>query len=108
MGETDWKSRVRRFSYSVWAKIIVSLLAIALLFVLPSLSGRTIPGMGTITFSWMQLFYGMLSLDLALAVYTWGVGNWSRFEPPQSSADSATPQTKDPGNPQAAALPRGQ
>jgi hypothetical protein len=108
MGETDWKSRLISFSYSSRAKIIVSLLAIVLLFVLPGLSGWTIPGMGKITLSWMQLFYGVLSLELALAVYTWGVGNWSRFEPPPGDADSATLQKSDAGNAQAAALPGGQ
>jgi hypothetical protein len=107
MGETDWKSRLRSFSYSVWAKTIVSVLAIVLLFALPCLSGRTIVGMGKITFSWMQLFYGVFSLELALAVYTWGVGNWSRFEPPQPSADSAAPQKGDAGNSQATAQPGG-
>ena len=105
MAETGWMSRIRGFSYSPWAKTIVSLLAIGLLFVLPGLSGRNIPGMGKITFSWMQLFYGALSLEVALAVYTWGVGNWSRFEPPQPSADSATPQKGDAGNPQSAVPP---
>jgi hypothetical protein len=103
MEETDWKSQLRSFLYSLQAKIIVSLLAIVLLVVLPFFSGCTIPGMGKITFSWMQLFYGVLSLELALAVYTWGVGNWSRFEPPQRSADSSTAQKDNTGNPQAAA-----
>ena len=108
MGETDWKSRLIRFSYSSWAKVIVSLLAFVLLFVLPGLSGWTIPGMVKITFSWMQLFYGVLSVELTLAVYTWGVGNWSRFEPPPYDADSATPQKSGAGNAQAAAQPGGQ
>jgi hypothetical protein len=108
MGETDWKSRVISFSYSLQAKIIVSVLAIVLLFVLPGLSGWTIPWMGKITFSWMQLFYGVLSLELALAVYTWGVGNWSRFEPPPHEPDSGTPQKSDAGNTQVAPRPGGQ
>jgi len=106
MAETRWISKIRDFSYSPWAKIIVSLLAIVLLFVLPSLSECTIPWMGKITFSWMQLFYGVLSLELALAVYTWGVGNWSRFEPPQHDENTATQRKNDAANPQAAA-PQG-
>lgn len=103
MAETGWMSRIRDFSYSSWAKTIVSLVAVVLLFVLPSLSGCSIPWIGKITFSWMQLFYGVLSLELALAVYTWGVGNWSRFEPRQPAADPAPPQKNDAANPQAAA-----
>jgi hypothetical protein len=70
--------------------------AFVLLFVLPSLSGCSIRGVGKITFSWMQIFYGLLSLELALAVYVWGVGNWSRFEPPEPSSASSIPATSDP------------
>jgi hypothetical protein len=88
MGKIDWNSRPMQ--------IAVSLLAIVLLFVLPFFTGCTIPMVGKITFSWLQLFYGVLSLDLAVAVYVWGVGNWSRFEPPPILDSSLTPQSNEP------------
>jgi hypothetical protein len=81
---------------SGFVKIVVSLLAIVLLFVLPFLTGTTLPIIGTITFTWMQLFYGSLSLALALAVYVWGVGNWSRFEPPKIPPAASPSPPSDP------------
>jgi hypothetical protein len=85
----------------LWLKIVIALAAIllpiALLWVAPCLGIRE---GGKISLSRMQLLYGILSSEIAVAVYMWGVGNWSRFEPPQTSA---TPQTSDPAKPQAPA-----
>src|SRR2546428_3084385 len=44
----------------------------------------------------MQLFYAVLSSEIVLAVYIWGVGNWSRFEPPPSAANPSIPTNTDP------------
>jgi hypothetical protein len=89
-----------------WLKILVSLLVIVLVFLLPFLSGSTLWIVGKITFTWMQLFYGALSLALALAVYVWGVGNWSRSEPPPLPSAASTAQTTAPGEPRPTA-PKG-
>lgn len=48
---------------------------------------------GRIPLSGIQVAYAVLSSEIALAVYIWGVGNWSRFEPPRFSPASSTPQT---------------
>ncbi|HXJ10859.1 MAG TPA: hypothetical protein VNH19_01195 [Candidatus Limnocylindrales bacterium] len=39
----------------------------------------------------MQIIYVFLSIEIVAAVYLWGVGNWSRFEPPRVPAGPATP-----------------
>lgn len=60
----------------------------------------------------VQLAYGLFSAIIAVALYVWGVGNWSRFEPPKDSPDSTnkssepkTTPTPTPGG--VAAAPGG-
>ncbi len=58
--------------------IVAIVLAVALPLLAPNitiLKGRQVsPG---------QVLYAVLAGEIVLAVYLWGVGNWSRFEPPQ-------------------------
>ena len=65
------------------------LLPIVLVWVAPCLGIRE---GGKISLSSMQLLYGLVSAEIAAAVYMWGVGTWSRFEPPRPSFDTPTPQ----------------
>jgi hypothetical protein len=65
------------------------LLPIVVVWVAPCLGIRE---GGKISLSSMQLLYGLVSSEIAAAVYMWGVGNWSRFEPPPPSSEIPTPQ----------------
>jgi hypothetical protein len=60
----------------LWLKIVITLAAIllpiALVWVAPCLEIRE---GGKISLSRMQLLYGVLSSEIAVAVYMWGVGN---------------------------------
>ena len=47
---------------------------------------------GKISLNGLQVLYAVLSAEIALAVYIWGVGNWSRFEPPQPPGTPPPPQ----------------
>src|SRR5260370_23655117 len=66
------------------------LLPIVLVWVAPCLGIRE---GGKISLSSMQLLYGLVSAEIAAAVYMWGGGNLSRFEPPPPSFGSPTSQT---------------
>jgi len=66
------------------------LLPIVLVWVAPCLGIRE---GGKISLSQLQVFYAVFSSEIVAAVYAWGVGNWSRFEPPPPSSDIPTPQT---------------
>lgn len=55
---------------------------------------------GIVPLSAMQIVYVFLSIELVVAVYLWGVGNWSRFEPPRIPAGSATPVAAGAAQPQ--------
>lgn len=50
---------------------------------------------GKISLSRMQLAYGLLSVLLAAALYVWGVGYWSRFEPPPDKSPDPKPPSPD-------------
>jgi hypothetical protein len=43
---------------------------------------------GTISLGGLQVLYAVLSVELATVVYIWGVGKWSRYEPPHISSSS--------------------
>jgi hypothetical protein len=60
-------------------------LAIALPLGWPLLS--KFDGIGKLSLSPMQVLYTTLTLEITLAVYIWGVGNWSRFEPAKNTDD---------------------
>ena len=47
---------------------------------------------GKISWSRLQVFYAVFCSEIVAAVYAWGVGNWSRFEPP-SPVKAAPPVT---------------
>ena len=81
---------------STW-KIAFVAVAVIILLTLPPLTPY-IPvwGVGKIPLSPLQLFYAVLSSEIVLAVYMWGVGNWSRFEPPQNASGSAARQAVEP------------
>ncbi len=81
----------------LWFKIGFVVGAVILPIVLPLLA----PCLGIredakISLSGTQVVYAVLSCEIALAIYMWGVGNWSRFEPPKISSASSTSQAGDP------------
>ena len=56
--------------------------ALLLLLVLPPLTPHIyLWKLGRIPLSSMQMLYAVLSTELVVATYIWGVGFWSRFEP---------------------------
>ena len=85
--EKHEKKWVEHLSRLVFFSIAAIVAFFALLWLAPRLG---ITEGGKISLSRMQLAYGLLSALIAVALYVWGVGNWSRFEPPPNdSADSA-------------------
>lgn len=63
-------------------QIGVLVTALLLLLVLPPLTPYIyVWKLGKIPLSPMQMLYGILSIELVVATYIWGVGFWSRFEP---------------------------
>ena len=50
---------------------------------------------GRIPLNGLQVLYAVLSVEIAAAVYVWGVGKWSRYEPPPIPTTSA-PQGNGP------------
>ncbi len=84
----------------LWFKIGFVVGAVILPIVLPLLAPCLgIREGGRISLSRMQVLYAVLSSEIAVAVYIWGVGNWSRFEPPMVSSASSTSQTPKPTAP---------
>jgi hypothetical protein len=84
----------------LWLKIGFVLAAILLPMVLPFLAPSLgVREGGKIPLSSMQVLYAVLSVELAVAVYVWGVGNWSRFEPPPLLSASSVPQMGGPAQP---------
>lgn len=78
-------------------KIAFVAVAIILLVLLPLLTPYiSVWKVGKIPLSPMQMLYAVLSCECVLAVYLWGVGNWSRFEPPQNASGSAARQAVEP------------
>lgn len=76
-------------------KVLFVAVAGLLLVVLPVLTAH-VARIGKILLSPAQMLYAVLSLEIVLAIYLWGVGNWSRFEPPQNLSGSTSQR---PGNP---------
>jgi hypothetical protein len=67
--------------------VVILLVAALLLFVLPPLTPYIdLPMLGKIPLSGMQMFYAVLSLEIVLAVYIFGVGVLSRTQPQPISA----------------------
>jgi hypothetical protein len=67
-------------------RLQIAFVVAAMLF--PILLGILAPTLGIeeggkVSLTRMQLVYAVVSLEIAIAVYLWGVGNWSRFEPPR-------------------------
>ena len=66
---------------------VILLVAALLLFVLPPLTPYIdIPTLGKIPLSGLQMFYAVLSLEIVLAIYIFGVGKFSRSQPQPISA----------------------
>lgn len=81
----------------LWLKIAFAVVAILLPIVLPFLAPHFgIREGARISLNGLQVLYAVLSTELALAVYMWGVGNWSRFEPPHISQSASAVQTGGP------------
>jgi hypothetical protein len=77
---------MQRFKLTKWNAGIL-LVGALLLFVLPPLTPYIdIPMLGKIPLSGLQMFYAVLSLEIVLAVYVFGVGVLSRSEPQPISA----------------------
>jgi hypothetical protein len=75
-------------------KMAFLIVAVVLLALLPLLTPYlSLWHMGKVPLSPMQMVYVVLSIEIVAAVYLWGVGSWSRFEPPRSPAGSAAPIT---------------
>jgi len=69
---------------------VILLVAALFLFVLPPLTPYIdVPKLGKIPLSGMQMFYAVLSLEIVLAVYIFGVGVLSRTQPQPISAGYA-------------------
>lgn len=69
---------------------VILLVAAMFLFVVPPLTPYIdIPKLGKIPLSGMQMFYGVLSLEIVLAIYIFGVGVLSRTQPQPISAGYA-------------------
>jgi len=67
---------------------VILLVAALFLFVLPPFTPYIdIPKLGRIPLSGMQIFYAVLSLEIVVAVYIFGVGVLSRTQPQPISAD---------------------
>src|SRR5579859_294360 len=97
--EKKWVKHLRRMA---WFAIGAILFFAVALWVAPKVEihGARIP-LGR-----LQLAYGLLSVVIAVALYAWGVGNWSRFEPPKptpatgsNAATGNAPVTSPPGTP---------
>jgi hypothetical protein len=88
-----------RLGLKIGFAVAAVLLPIVLPFLAPHIGIRE---GGNIPLSGLQVLYAVLSVELAVAVYVWGVGNWSRFEPPRISP--ATPAVPTSGPAQTARL----
>jgi hypothetical protein len=83
------KFEIKRFRLKIGFAVAAILIPIVLLYL-------GIRAGGKISLRGIQVAYAVLSSEIALAVYMWGVGNWSRFEPPQSSSGFPTTSASDP------------
>ncbi len=90
------KFETQRFLLKLGFAVAALLLPIVMPFVAPRIGIRE---GGRISLSGMQVVYAVLSAELALAVYLWGVGNWSRFEPPQLTPGASTTPASGQGQP---------
>jgi hypothetical protein len=84
------KFQAKPFGLKIIIVFAAILLPIVLVWVAPCLGIRE---GGKISLSQLQVFYAVFCSEIVAAVYAWGVGNWSRFEPPPPSSDIPTPQT---------------
>jgi hypothetical protein len=92
------KFEVKRFGLQITFVVVAILLLVALPLLTPHIPFWNVAKI----LSPLQMLYAVLSSEIALAVYMWGVGNWSRFEPPQNVSDSEPPQKDSfPGAPPA-------
>jgi hypothetical protein len=85
---------------------VILLVAALFLFVLPPITPYiNVPKLGKIPLSGLQMFYAVLSLEIVLVVYVFGVGVLSRVEPHPISAGyppqpgNAPAPTPQPGPP---------
>jgi hypothetical protein len=83
---------------------VLLVVAALFLFLLPPLTPYIdLPWLGKIPLTGLQMFYAMLSLEIVLAVYIFGVGVLSRFQPQEISSGyppqpgSGSAQTPQPG-----------
>jgi hypothetical protein len=91
---------VNRFKTTMFRLKMAIGVALLVLIALPPLTPYIyIWGLGKIPLSPLQMIYVILSVEIVLAVYAWGVGDWSRFEPPQTSSVSAVQETNSPAQP---------
>ena len=84
--------KISRRSLKVMFGIAAIFLAVTLPLVWPLL--RKFKWIAGIDASPMQVLYTVLTLDISVAVYIWGVGNWSRYEPAKNTDDSALSTAK--------------
>ena len=79
-----------RLKKEFWVALI--LLPIALPLLAPYAEIRVD---GRISLSGLQVLYALVSVEIALNVYIWGMGNWSRFEPPQGATGNSALQVSN-------------
>jgi hypothetical protein len=91
---------VNKFKTTMFRLKMAMGVAVFALIVLPPLTPYIrIWRLGRIPLSPLQMIYVILSLEIVLAVYAWGVGDWSRFEPPQTPSVSAAQEASSPTPP---------
>lgn len=88
--ENENKKWVKRLVLSAIAAILFFIVVLLLVPCLDCLRRGQIP------LTWMQLAYGLLSVLLAAALYVWGVGDWSRFEPPEDTPSKSSDPNPPP------------
>jgi hypothetical protein len=81
-------------------KIVFVVCAILLPIVLPILAPSVgIREGGRISLNGLQVLYAVLSMEIAATVYMWGVGNWSRYEPPHRVVQPPVQASDSPQTP---------
>ena len=87
-----------RKSRKVLFGVVCVVLAIALPWLWPLI--KKPEWIASFSLSPLQVLYAIISLEVTVAVYVWGVGSWSRYEPPKQPSPSLASLSLD--------LPEGQ
>ena len=80
---------IARKSRKVFFGVVCVVLAIALPWLWPLI--KKPEWIASFSLSPLQVLYAIISLEVSVAVYVWGVGSWSRYEPPKQPSPSVAP-----------------